>query len=140
MKWLLLITTVTILSCGGTSEPSSTLRLEDAEEGTADGEYLGDRTEVTVVSGDDGSYVFDGDDLEGATLEVDGKDVGIEEATKNDLVCQEENAQMDIIVVDGEIVDIICYLPPDSIGGDENYVELTAGSGTPKSPKTTTTK
>ncbi len=110
---------------GCDSDGPDKFNLNDGKSGDASGEYLDEESEVVVIHGDDGSYVFEDDEFDEGTLEVDGKDVDINEEMEDDPVCKQENAQIDLIVVEGEIVDIICYLPPEDVGEDDNYTEVT---------------
>lgn len=111
------------------AEPDS-LALSDGDKGDAAGEYLDEETEVVVIHGDDeASYVFDQRDLSDTPLEVDGQEIDIAAEAAEDKTCALENSQMDVIIVDGKVVDVICYLPPEDVGGDMNYLEVTSEGG-----------
>lgn len=72
----------------------------------APGEDVGFGEGTVVVSGDD-TFVVTGDPG-GECVEINGDCVQVDGGVH----CNEDGAQVDVIVVDGEVVDVICY-PPD---------------------------
>ncbi len=73
-----------------------------------------------VVVTEDGTYVVTGDPGE-ECVELDtGECVAITDA--KDRYCNDEGAEADIIVVEGEVVDVICY-PPNDAGTPIEEVE-----------------
>jgi len=124
-----LMLTMVFSMCGGGGS-KSVFGFSDARSGTADGEYLDPGTKITVVhGGDTDSYVFEDEAVFDGCIEVDGVCLDVGSKAASEATCPDVNMQMDVIIVDGEIVDVICYLPPEASQGTKNYVEVTGEGG-----------
>jgi len=58
---------------------------------------------------------------------IDGEELDVDEGK----FCSEPDAKMDVIVVDGEVVDVICYPPPT----EENMTTVEQGQGDTEVPQ-----
>jgi hypothetical protein len=98
---------------------------EGRTPGSAFEDYENDN--VTVIGGDDSSATGDeritlsGPQGEGKCVEVsDNLCVPVE--TQGEW-CEREGGPVDIVVVDGEVVEVICYPPPGNDGKPEEIVD-----------------
>lgn len=75
-------------------------------------EYGSNTTVVTSPGSSDSSVIITGDPDQ--CVEIDQTCVDVDQAKKEGgKYCDDPDAQADIIVVDGEVVDVICYPPKD---------------------------
>jgi hypothetical protein len=88
------------------------------ERGHGDVTRLGDGTQVVVT--EDGTFVISGDP--GDHCVQIGRDC-IDVSGTNERYCDDAEAQMDVIVVDGEVVEVICY--PTEEDDDTTEQEIT---------------
>ncbi len=124
-----LIMACAIAGCSGDSA-KGLVDISEGEPGAAEGEYLEPESDVVVVvGGGDEPRVFEHEELEDAVLDTGEGEVDVFEVKADHPTCEQEGMQMDVIVVNGEIVDVVCYLPPAEPSGDLNYVEVEAESG-----------
>ena len=108
-----------LVSCGGgpPALPGSGSSAFDAEETTVIGNETGD-----VVEGDERITTS------GPTDDGDCVDISSTLCVPTDTTgefCEREGGPVDVIIVDGEVVDVVCYPPADS---SERPVELVDGS------------
>ncbi len=89
--------------------------------------YVGDGTAVVVIN--DETYVVTGD-ANGECVEIDGVCVDLDGAQGQH--CKEEGAQMDVLVVDGEVVEVICYPPAEGTTIEDVQVD---GDGNAEVPQ-----
>ena len=82
-------------------------------EGAGDETSYGEDTTVVVSPGDDneGTTIVTGDPDTGECVELDGECVSLAEAKERE--CNDATAQADVVVVDGEVIDVICYPPKE---------------------------
>lgn len=114
------------VSCGDDavhSPPDLSVQQADGD----DTEY-GANTNVVVT--EDGTYVVTGDPA-GQCVEIDGQCVEIDQS--RDHYCDDPDAQADFVLVEGVVVDVVCYPPPDS-GVDVEEV-LVTDDGTAEIPQ-----
>lgn len=79
------------------------------EEGDGSATDYGDDTVVVVTPGSpDDSIIVTGNPDE--CVDIDGACVDLDDAGR---YCDETGAQADLVVVDGEVIDVICYPPAD---------------------------
>lgn len=110
-------------SCGDDDVPGVTVR-----RGPGDSTNFGDGT--IVVVNDEDTWIVSGDPGDDC-VEVGEDCIDIDEETGR--YCDLEGAQADIIVVDGEVVDVICYPPSDEgTPVEEVAVEGDAGAEIPQ--------
>ncbi len=89
--------------------------------------YVGDGTAVVVI--DDETYVVTGDP-NGECVMIDGVCIDLDAAEGQH--CKEEGAQMDVLVVDGEVIEVICYPPAEGTPIEEVQVD---GEGNAEVPQ-----
>lgn len=107
--------------CGGAPDASQG-DWSVQEGGGGETSYDEDSTVVAQAGDEESTYVVKGDG-EGC-VELDGDCVDVEEARKqaDDPHCDDPDARVDLVVEDGEVVDVVCY-PPKSDGTDVEEVE-----------------
>lgn len=119
-----LLLLVPLAGCGEDDAASVTV-----VEGPGDRvQYTGSGTTVVVIG--DETYVVTGDP-DGRCVQIGEHCVDLEKA--NGHYCNDEDAQADVIVVDGEVVDVICYPAPRGTPIEE--VDVNA-DGTVEVPQT----
>ena len=114
MRATLLLALGAAVACGDSRTPGSA--FEDYENDN-----------VTVIGGDDAGasgeerITLSGPQGEGECVEVsDNLCVPVE--TKGEW-CEREGGPVDIVVVDGEVVEVICYPPPGNDGKPEEIID-----------------
>lgn len=118
--------------CGEDQASHSDWSVEEGD-GSAT-EYGSNTTVVTTPGQTDTSVIVSGDPDQ--CVEVEDACVDLEEAKseKGGQYCEDPDAQADVIVVDGEVVDVICY-PPKDEGTDIREAETDA-EGNAEVPQT----
>lgn len=81
----------------------------EVTEGDGGDTTYGAEEDSIVVAGEDG-YIIEGDPGD-ECVDIDDECYDIDDI-KNEY-CDDRDAQIDVIVVDGEVVDVICYPPED---------------------------
>lgn len=101
---------VVLAACGSDDVGGSGWSVD---EGSGEETEYGSDTTVITKPGDDGTNIIvTGDPDE--CVDVDGECVDLDEAKRNGgHYCDDPDAQADVIVVDGEVVDVVCYPPKD---------------------------
>lgn len=114
-----------ILGCGSDEPPAKAWSVREAPG--EDVAYEDDTTSVIVVVGrqDSDTLVVDGDPGQDCVL-VDQDCVSIEDAKGK--YCGVDGAKADVVVADGEVVEVICYPPPDSGVPIEEVTQSADGS------------
>ena len=120
-----------IIGCGedDAAPAASSVEVSRTEDGGEES-YGGDEDKVVVVAGDD-TYVVVGDPGE-ECVELDNGDC-IDLSDAKERYCDEEGAQADVVVVDGEVVEVICY--PDDDGGTPIEEVVVDGDGNAEVPQ-----
>lgn len=102
-------------ACGDSEDPSA--GDFSVEEGEGDETRYGDDSTVVVDPNEEQETIVTGDP--DSCVDVGGECIDLEEEKNqaDDPHCENPDAQADIIVEDGEVVDVICY-PPKEDGTD----------------------
>lgn len=131
LRWLIIVFSslvfVSAMACGNQSEPSA--GDFSVEEGPGDETgYDEDATVVVDTEDQDKSVIIKGDANECVDV---GNDTCVDpdEARKNadDPHCDDPDARADVIVEDGEVVDVICYPPKEDGTNVEEVAETEDG-------------
>jgi hypothetical protein len=102
--------TILIGACGADETSNSDWSVSEGDG--ADTEYGSETTVVTTPGSTGKDVIVTGDPDE--CVDVEGACVDLDEAKKSGgQYCDDPNAQADVIVVDGEVVDVVCYPPKD---------------------------
>ncbi len=102
---------VVLLAACGAEETSSSGWSVDEGDGS-ETEYGDETTVVSTPGSTESDVIVTGDPDE--CVDIDGECVDLDEAKENGgQYCDDPDAQADIIVVDGEVVDVICYPPKE---------------------------
>ena len=105
---IIFILAVTLFACSD-DEASTGWRVT---EGNADTQSYGDDNTHTVVTADGDTYVVTGSSDASGCVDIDGNCIDIADAQGR--YCDDEGAQADIIIDEnGNVIDVICYPPPD---------------------------
>lgn len=97
----------TLVGCSDSEDAPGVTSSVQVERGEGDDTPYGEGHDVVVT--DQGTYIVTGDADEGECVQIEDDCVDLSETR----YCDEEGAQVDFIVVDGEVVDAICYPPPE---------------------------
>lgn len=90
-------------------------------------EYENAPDDSVIITGD-ADYVGSSEALhDNPKIVIDGEELDVEDGK----FCSEPDAKMDVIVVDGEVVDVICYPPPT----EENMTTVEQGQGDTEVPQ-----
>lgn len=125
--FMLVLTSVTV-GCGDEDTAAQSSSVTETTE--ADEVDFGQPDSVVVVG--DKTYIVSGD-TSGDCVQIEGDCIDLSDI-KGERYCDDPNAQADVIVVNGEVVDVICYPSPDSgqpvetVTSTDGNVEL--GQGT----------
>jgi hypothetical protein len=123
---LVLAGTLAVFGCSKTteSEAGETTEFEETEDYVEYGSAPGD----SVVITGEADYVGPSETITGEnTLVVEGENI----VNPGGDACADPDATMDVVVVNGEVVDIICYPPPT----EENMTTVVAQAGDTKVPQ-----
>lgn len=98
-----------MVGCGD-DEPAASWSVK---EGAGDETGYGEDTTVVVTPGDEneGTTIVTGDPDTDECIELEGACVSLAEAKERE--CGDASVQADVVVIDGEVVDVICYPPKD---------------------------
>lgn len=108
---LVLTTLATLIACGEEEPAPKAWSVREAPG--EDVAFEDDATSVIITAGrtQDDTLVVSGDPGQDCVL-VDTECISIEEAKGR--YCDKDGAKADVIVAEGQVVDVICYPPPDS--------------------------
>ncbi|MFP4600668.1 MAG: hypothetical protein ACLFVJ_20600 [Persicimonas sp.] len=101
---------VLLTACGADETSGSEWSVEEGDG--SETEYGDETTVVSTPGSTETDVIVSGDPDK--CVDIDGECVDLDEAKENGgQYCDDPDAQADIIVVDGEVVDVICYPPKE---------------------------
>ncbi len=119
--WLAVLLAVSCWGCENTEDSPSAVPNVSVQQAPGDEVAYGEDRDVVLQDGD--TYIVDGDPGD-TCVEIEAECIEIGEAKGR--FCADEGAQADVVVVDGEVVDVICYpnpeggTPLEEVQADEN--------------------
>ena len=106
------------IGCGDSATGTTGWEISEEEGGKTS--YGDDGDSIVTSNSRDDTFVVTGQPEEDECVEIEEHCYDLEDL--KDQYCDDRDAQVDVIVVDGEVVDVICYPPRD---GGQDIEEIT---------------